>query len=186
MTRVKLTPKTIETVLAIYGATISTFSILLGLKAHSLAEKAYRAAGPIVYIDWVYDERIRQLTVSVVNSGRSEITIYDLRLVVMHEVITRSSPSGRYFDSRMELMEEIPKSRWWEGYESNQLPVRLAANSKFPVHVNSKGISPLPVDIPINELQLRFVAETPNRYEFGDISGESYSLRHFIGLVLQP
>lgn len=82
----------------------------------------------------------------------------------------------------MELMEEIPKSRWREGYESNQLPVRLSASSRFPVHVNSKGISPLPTDIPINELQLRFVAETHNRYEFGDIPGESYSLGHFIGL----
>lgn len=53
MTRVKLTLKSTETALAIYGASISTLSILLGLKAHSLAEKAYRAAGPIVFIDWV-------------------------------------------------------------------------------------------------------------------------------------
>ncbi len=177
-----MTPKSIETALAIYGASISTLSILLGLKAHSLAERAYRAAGPIVSIDWVYDERIRQLTVSVVNSGRSDVTIYDLRLVIMHEVITRSSPSGIYFDSRMEPIEEIPKIRWWEGYQSNQLPVRLAASSKFPVRVSSKGIGPLPVDIPLHELLLRFVAETPNRYEFDDIAVRSYSLRHFFGL----
>lgn len=182
MTRVKLTPKSIETALAIYGASMSTLSILLGLKAHSLAEKAYRAAGPIVFVDWVYDERIRQLTVSVVNSGRSEITIYDLRLVIMHEVITRRSPIGKAFDMRMEYIEEIPKIRWRERYESNQLPVRLAANSKFPVRVNSKGIAPLPADIPLHELLLRFVAETPNRYEFADIAGDAYSLRHFIGL----
>lgn len=181
ITRVKLTSKSIETILAIYGASMSTLSILLGLKAHSLAERAYRAAGPIVFIDWIYDERIRQLTVSVVNSGRSDVTIYDLSLVVVHEVITRGSPSG-YYDSRMEPIEEIPKTRWWEGYESNQLPVRLAANSKFPVRVSSKGIGSLPVDIPLDELLLRFVAETPDRYEFGGIAAHSYSLRHFLGL----
>jgi hypothetical protein len=177
-----LTAKSIVTALAIYGACISTLSIFLGLRAHSLAEKAYRAAGPIVFIDWAYDERIRQLTVSVVNSGRSEITIYDLRLVMMHEVITRRSPSGKYFDSRMEPIEDTPKIRWWQDYESKQLPVRLTANSKFSVRVNRKGISPLPVDIPLNELLMRFVAETPTRYEFADIAGDSYSLRHLIGL----
>ena len=79
----------------------------------------------------------------MVNSGRSDITIYDLNLVIMHEVTTRGNPSG-YYDSRMEPIEEIPKIRWWKDYESNQLPVRLAANSKFSVHVNSKGIGPLP------------------------------------------
>ena len=177
-----MTPKSIETVLAIYGASVSTLSILLGLKAHSLAEKAYRAAGPVVSIDWVYNERIRQLTVSVVNSGRSGVTIYDLRLVIMREVITRGSSSSLYFDSQMEPIEEIPKMRWWEGYESNQLPVRLAANSKFPVRVNSTGIGLLPGDIPLHELLLCFVAETPNRYEFADIAVHSYSMRHFFGL----
>lgn len=177
-----MTSKSIETVLAIYAACISTLSIFLGLKAHSLAEKAYRAAGPIVFLDWVYDERTRQLTVSVVNSGRSEITIYDLRLVMMHEVITRRSPSGKYFDSRMEPIEEIPKLRWWQDYKPKQLPVRLAANSKFSVCVNSKGISPLPVDVPLNNLLIRIVAEMPTRYEFADIAVDSYGLRHFIGL----
>src|SRR2546423_10267501 len=179
--KVKLTSKSIETALAIYGASISTLSILLGLKAHSLAERAYRAAGPIVFIDWVYDEKIRQLTVSVVNSGRSEITIYDLSLVIAREVITRGNLSG-YFDSRIESIEEIPKIRRWKGFESNQLPVRLAANSKFPVRVNSKGIGPLPVDVPLHDLLLRFVAETPTRYEFADIRGKGYVLPHFIGL----
>jgi hypothetical protein len=176
-----LTSKSIETALAIYGSSISTLSIFLGLKAHSLAERAYRAAGPIVFIDWIYDERIRQLTVSVVNSGRSEITIYDLRLVIAREVITPGSLGG-YFDSRIETIEEIPKIRWWEGFESKQLPVRLAASSKFPVCVNSKGIGPLPVDIPLPDLLLRFVAETPTRYEFTDIRAEGYTLRHFLGL----
>ena len=174
--------KSIVTALAIYGASISTLSIFLGLKAHSLAVKAYRAAGPIVFIDWLYDERIRQLTVSVVNSGRSEITIYELRLFIMHEVITRRSPIGNAFDMRMEYVGEVPKIQWWDGYESNQLPVRLAANSKFPVRVNSKDIGQLPADIPLNELLLRFEAETPNDYEFADIAAHSHSLRHFIGL----
>jgi hypothetical protein len=106
-----LTSKSIETALAIYGASISTLSILLGLKAHSLAEKAYRAAGPIVFVDWIYDKRLRQLTVSVVNSGRSEVTIYDLRLVIIHEIITRKSPIGKAFDMRPEYVEEISKRR---------------------------------------------------------------------------
>lgn len=177
-----MTPKSIETVLAIYAAGVSTISILLGLKAHSLAVKAYRAAGPIVEVDWVYDDRTRQLVVSVVNSGRSDITIYDLSLYIVREIITRSSPSGEYFDSRMEIISEIPQIRWWEGYEPNQRSVRLAANSKFQVRVNSKGISPLPADIPLDELLLRFIVETPDNYEFADIRGNGYVLPHFLGL----
>jgi hypothetical protein len=177
-----VTTKSIEAVLAIYGTVVSTLSILLGIRAHSLAERAYRAAGPIVFVDWVYDDRLRRLTVSVVNTGRSEITIYDLHLLIVHEIIFHRSPSGKYFDSRMETLEEVPKIRWWEGYEPSQLPVRLAANSRFSVHVNSKGVDLLSVDIPIHELALRFVAETPDSYKFADLGGETYSLRHFIGL----
>jgi hypothetical protein len=175
-----MTPRTIEEILAIYAAGVSTLSFFLAVKAHNLAEKAHSAAGPIVYIDWEYDETTRELIVSVVNSGRSDTTIYDLHLVVICEIITSVSITGRSFAMHMVPVADVPKIQWWKDYDPTDLPVRIAASSKFLVHVNSDGIS-FPLEkYSLHDILLRFVVETPNSYEMAYFRGDV--LRHFIGL----
>jgi hypothetical protein len=166
--RVKLTAKSLATLLVIYGAVISTLAIFLALRANSLTKKTAKDAGPVFTIGWSHDG---PLTVSMRNSGNTEITINELSLGIMRQVSTRSGPGGLTVNTRTDPIEEIPKERWWEGYESNKLPVRLPPRVEFPILVNRKGIGPLPADIPPNELILRFVANKPDGgYEFDDIS----------------
>jgi hypothetical protein len=105
------THQSIETILAIYAAVVSTCSIYLGIRAHKLAEQAHLAAGPLVSVRWDYDESAPDLIVSVVNSGRSDVTIYDLTMGVVQETVTRMSPTGRSFDIRMTNVELIETRR---------------------------------------------------------------------------
>jgi hypothetical protein len=175
-----MTPEMIETTLAVYAAGVSTLSFFLAVKAHSLAEKAHLAAGPVVYVDWEYDATARELIVSVVNSGRSDTTIYDLHLVIVREIITSVSISGEFFNMHMAPIVDVPKIQWWKNYDPKILPARIAASSKFPVHVNNNGIS-LPIEeFSIYDILLRFVVENPNSYEMAYFRGDI--LRHFIGL----
>jgi hypothetical protein len=177
---IKFTHQSIETILAIYAGVVSTYSIYLGARAHKLAEKAYLAAGPLVSVRWEYDESVPDLVVSVVNSGRSDVTIYDLTMGVVQETVTRMSPTGRSFDVRMTNVELIETMRWWRNYDPSQLPVRLAASSRFSVHVKRDSISHLPGSLPLYDILLRFVAETADDYISGYFRGDI--LRHFIGL----
>lgn len=178
-----MTAKTLATLLVIYGAVISTLAIFLALRANSLAKNAAKAAGPIFLVKLDYNKENRQLAVLMRNTGNTEITIDDFSLGIMHQVISRSGPGGLAVTTRTDPIEEIPKERWWEGYESNQLPKRLGPQSSFSVCVNSRGIGPLPADIPPSELILRFVANKPNgEYVFDDIGGPGFDLCRFIGL----
>jgi hypothetical protein len=181
--RVKLTAQTWVTVLAIYGGGISTLAIFLALRANSLAKKAARDSGPVVIIKPDYDEQNRQLTVSMINRGNTEITFNDLSLTIVHQVITRSGLGRLTVNILTEPIRTIPIEQWWEGYEPNKLPVRLAPRIDFPIRVNSKGIGPLPEEIPPSELILRFVAKRPDddKYESNDISVHGFTLSHFIG-----
>lgn len=177
-----MTAKSIATLLVIYGAAISTVAIFLALRANSLAKRAAQASGPVVSTGWFYNEEIRQLTVGVGNDGNSDMTIYDLSLAIMHETTFRSGVGGTTINIRTEPVGVIPKAGWWEGYESNQLPMRLVGHSRFEIRVDSEGIGELPANIPPRELILRFTAETNNGYVFDDIREHGFTLRHFIGL----
>jgi hypothetical protein len=181
---VKLTAQSWVTVLAIYGAGISTLAIFLALRANSLSKKAAKEAGPVFILEWYYEEGKRRLTMWMRNNGNTEITFNDLSLVIAHQVITRSGLFRLTVTTRTDPIEVIPKNRWWKGYpKSQQLPLRLAPHASSEIRVNSEGVGPLPPGIPPSELILRFVANKPNgEYEFDDISGHGFTLRHFIGL----
>lgn len=99
---------------------------------------------------------------------------------IVQETVTRMSPTGKSFDIRTTNVEFIETGRWRRGYDASQFPVRLAANSRFSVHVNSECVSHLPGEIPLYDILLRFVAETADGYNSGYFRGDC--LRHFLGL----
>ena len=82
-------------IIAAYAGVVSTLSLILALKV-------YRSGNPNVDVDWQYDELDKELTVSILNTGRADVTITAIELFVVHEKIIRQSRSGRTFDLRME------------------------------------------------------------------------------------
>jgi hypothetical protein len=162
----------IGSVIAAYAAVVSTLSLFLSVKA-------YRAGNPNVDVDWTYYETNRQLSLSVTNTGRADVTISAVDLYIVHERILRQSRSGKYFAISKETIKDIPIDLWWPDLGPETFPIRVASNSLFTVRVKSYAIR-LPPEYPVPELLLKFVARFPGGKQTAYLRGDV--LRHFVGI----
>jgi hypothetical protein len=119
---------------AAYAAIVSTLSLILSVRV-------YRAGGPDVDIDWEYHQKNRRLSLSILNTGRADVTITGVDLRIIHEQIFNRSPSGKYFNSRMDIIEEVPTELWWPDLGPETFPVRLTSNSLLTTQVRSRNFS---------------------------------------------
>jgi hypothetical protein len=155
-----------------YAAIVSTLSVIL-------AVKVYRAANPKVDLDWLYEEADRNLSVTVLNTGRADVTIATIDLYVVRHKITRRSPSGKYFNLRINTIDHIATKLWIRKPKAVSFPARLASNSMFSVQVKNDAIR-LPSQYPLDELLLKFVAKFPGGKAVAHLGGDV--LRHFVGI----
>lgn len=158
--------------IAIYAAIISTLSLILAIRV-------YRVGGPKVSLDWEYWERDRNLVVSILNTGRADVTIASMDLYIVREEVTHRSPSGAYFNSHYETIGCIPQKLWYMKNRAVTFPARLASNSILSMRVKSEAIT-LPPQYSLDEISLRFVANFPNGAEIVYFRGDV--LRHFVGI----
>lgn len=165
----------------IVAAAISTYAAIISTLSLFLAIKVYRAGNPKVELDWLYIEDERMLTLSVMNIGRSAVTITSIDLYIVREEIASRSPGGRYFNAKWEPVGAVPVEAWRQksSMESQDFPLRLDSNSMISLRVDGDAIQ-LPPSYSVEELLLRFVARFPagktDAYLRGDV------LRHFVGI----
>lgn len=158
--------------LAAYAAIVSTSSLLL-------AVKAYRASGPIVDVSWEYLETGQQLSVSVLNTGRSDVTVTSLELFITHETVTKTpAPVGKNYHAKSTIIAQLRATQWRANYETLSFPVRLASNDTLSVPVEREAIRPLPPQYSLSELALKFVATIPQGDRVAYFRGDV--LRHFV------
>jgi hypothetical protein len=155
-----------------YAAVVSTLSLVLAIKV-------YRSGEPKVDVDWEYFETDRELTVSVLNTGRAGVTISTVELYVIHEQITKRSPNGRYVSLQMETIAEIPPRLWRPDEKNASFPARLSSQSLIVLHVRGHNVE-IPQSHPLDELLLKFVARFPKGKEEVYLRGDV--LRHFLGI----
>ena len=158
----------IAAVVAAYAGVISTLSL-------RLAARALRAGGPIVDMDCEYFTPKQELTLTVTNTGRADVTVSDLDLAIIRSRIV--SRLGNAWRSEWTVIEHISPERWRADLEVS-FPIRLISHSSFSVKVSSDGIRPLPSQYPFDELLLRFTARTPDAGPIAYFRGNL--LRHFI------
>jgi hypothetical protein len=182
-----LTSTQIALAVATYAAIISTLSLVLAIRVH-------HAGSPKVSVHWAYTQTDRKLTVTILNTGRADVTISAIELYVERDVIIRGSREAGQWDSRIETLSHIPNKLWLSKSNGLTLPSRLAANSMFSIQVKNKAIT-LPTQFPLDELLLKFVVRFPREitrpprgigvtppggkavtYVGGDV------LRHFVGV----
>ena len=72
--------------IAAYAAVVSTLSLFL-------ARRAYQVGGPVVKLGWQYFEPTQDLSITVTNIGRGDVTIADLELYIVRSQITHRSGS---------------------------------------------------------------------------------------------
>lgn len=160
----------VASVIAAYAAVVSTLSLVLAIRS-------FRAGSPIVDLDWEYDESLSDFRLHVLNTGRADVTISSLSLVVIHEVIIRQS--GKYFDARFDIIDDIPANVWYPRSKESALPFRLASNSLLELRIDGSAIN-VPDGYPFDELMLRFTARFPGGRQRVFLRGDL--LRHFLGI----
>ena len=111
-------PLTVENVIAIYAALVSTCSVILAMKV-------YRTGGPMVELDWGYYSDKRRLVIDIQNMGRHDITVTGFALYVIREEIFNKSITGRSFSLKRELLDEIPMSDWCGSRDLGEPPFRV-------------------------------------------------------------
>jgi hypothetical protein len=158
--------------IAAYAAIVSTLSLVLAMKV-------YRAGNPNVEMDWLYRESDRKLLLSILNTGRADVTISTVELFIVHETITSRSRSGRFFNVRTDTLGHVPSDLWRVESEEIALPIRLASNSLVSMQVKTDVIH-LPSGYPLDEIVLKFVARFPNGKGVSYLRGDV--LRHFMGI----
>lgn len=166
-----MTPALITAVVAAYAAIVSTLSLIL-------AVNVYRAANPKVEVDWVYSRADRNLTLTLLNTGRSDVTIATVDLYIERHVITSRNPDSRSFHARTDTISHVPTELWLRKPKA-VTHARLAAHSMLSVQVKGDAIS-LPSQYPLDELRLKFVARFPGGKESAGLRGEV--LCHFLGI----
>ena len=162
----------IESAIAAYATVISTASFVLAIKV-------YRAGNPKVEVDWVYNEPDRNLTLSILNLGRGDVTISVIDLYIAHEEITSRSRNGKYFNIKFETIDCISRKDWCIKSKGIGLPARLVSHSMLSVQVKNDAIV-LDPKYPLDELLLKFVAKFPGGKAVAYLRGDV--LRHFVGI----
>lgn len=162
----------VGSIVAAYAAIVSTLSLILSVRV-------YRAGDPDVSITWEYDEVDRKLLLSVMNTGRADITIASVDLQIVHRQILNRSPTGKYYQMHTETIGVIPVELWWPDLEPKTFPMRLASKSLVMTQVKNDQIS-LPTDHPLSDLLLKFVASFPGGRKAVYMRGDA--LRHFVGI----
>jgi hypothetical protein len=165
--------------LPIVGSAIATYAAVVSTLSLAIAVKVYRAGNPNVEVHWEYQEPSRKLSLSILNTGRGDVTISAVDIFVVHETIFNRSRSGRYFNLRMDTVDHVPNELWLPKEQHAAIPFRLASNSLFSMDVKNGAIS-LPSDYPLEEILLKFVARFPGGKKSVYLRGDV--LRHFIGI----
>jgi hypothetical protein len=161
----------ITAIVAAYAAIVSTLSLIL-------AVKVYRAANPKVEVDWEYSPSDRNLTLTVLNTGRGDVTIATIDLYIERRVITSRSPDGRSFNARTDTISHVPTKLWLRKPKAVTF-ARLASHSMLSVQVKNDAIN-LPSQYPLDELRIKFEVSFPGGKEATYLRGDA--LWHFLGI----
>lgn len=162
---------------------MALISLVISTVSFILAAISYWRSGPFVYLESTYRESARELSITIENSGRSPITIKDIRLAVVRERPVRRPHVNKYMQGYTQIIPtvlgDLPASEWCANADVFELPIRLQSNDSTPYAiVRPEVIMPLISNHNLSEVAVRYVVRIPRGNREGHIRRED--LRRFV------
>nr|WP_152332284.1 hypothetical protein [Micromonospora purpureochromogenes] len=152
--------------IAVYAAVISTVSL-------ALAAVSYRVAGPVLNLSWEYDHTLQELVVFVANTGRSDVTVDSVDLLLERREVYRRGRFGiGHLEKEESILTRIPLMQWADTKADPPIPLRISSNSRVMWHVARDVLESMPWDEQLSELSLVFELDSPRGTERVWFQGE--------------
>lgn len=135
--------------IAVYAAILSTLSL-------ALAAVSFRAGGPVLNLSWEYDHSLQKLVVFVANTGRSDVTVDSVDLLLERREVYRRGRFGVAHLEEASTLARTPLMQWADAKIAPSLPLRISSNSRVMWHVARDVVKSMPWEQQLSELSLVF------------------------------